>query len=142
MCSFHIYIADFLIEFQDLAIHWKWQIESNTPPYVIHKWTTFCESTQPWKHIYSLWSMKKMRQSVWTRSSQPSGRAPSSSSGASVLRWGSNIRHDPVDSFWLGIGLARPKGYWGESGIKIIFLSPSLLQYDYYIYIKKKYLPK
>lgn len=42
---------------------------------------------------YSLWSMKKIRPSACTRSSQPSGNEPKSSSGGRV---------------WLGIGLARP----------------------------------
>lgn len=40
-----------------------------------------------------LWSMKKMRPSTCTRSSQPSGNGPRLSSGGRV---------------WLGIGLARP----------------------------------
>lgn len=45
------------------------------------------------KAINLLWSIKKIRPSTWTRSSQPSGNGPKSSSGGRV---------------WLGIGLARP----------------------------------
>lgn len=48
---------------------------------------------------FSLWSMKNILPSEWTRSSQPSGNGPKSSSGF-LLTKGTVA--------WLGIGLARP----------------------------------